>query len=84
MKMKKTPLRWVRLDNAAKIYPAARRRNWSNVYRQSVTLYEDVDKEVLQSAVEVVVKRFPFFLKMRVKKEPLRGVVFSLCMPLSL
>ena len=31
-------LRWMPLDNAAKIYPAARRRNWSNVYRQSVTL----------------------------------------------
>ena len=26
-KIKKT-LRWVRLDNAAKIYPAAKRKNW--------------------------------------------------------
>ena len=52
-------LRWVRLDNAAKIYPAARRRNWSNVFRQSATLYEDVDKDVLKSALDVVVKRFP-------------------------
>ncbi len=53
------PLRWVRLDNAAKIYPAARRRNWSNVFRQSVTLYEDVDVNVLKSALDVTVKRFP-------------------------
>ena len=52
-------LRWVRLDNAAKIYPAARRRNWSNVFRQSVTLYEEVDVAVLKSALEVTVKRFP-------------------------
>ena len=52
-------LRWVRLDNAAKIYPAARRRNWSNVFRQSVTLYEDVDVAVLRSALDVTVKRFP-------------------------
>ena len=58
-KEKKRALRWVRLDNAAKIYPAARRRNWSNVYRQSVTLFEDVDKEVLKSALKVTVKRFP-------------------------
>ena len=29
--MKKTKLRWMKLDNAAKIYPAAKRRNWSNV-----------------------------------------------------
>lgn len=55
----KTPLRWWRLDNAAKIYPAARRKNWSNIYRQSVTLREEVDREVLQRALDVVVKRFP-------------------------
>ena len=55
----KRPLRWVRLDNAAKIYPAARRKNWSNVFRQSVTLFEDVDKGLLKSALDVTVKRFP-------------------------
>lgn len=52
-------LHWVRLDNAAKIYPAARRRNWSNLFRQSVTLSEDVDTAVLQNALDVTVKRFP-------------------------
>lgn len=55
----KKKLRWVRLDNAAKIYPAARRKNWSNVYRQSVTLKEEVDTAVLKSALDVTVKRFP-------------------------
>ena len=58
-KKAKKPLRWVRLDNAAKIYPAARRKNWSNVFRQSVTLFEDVDTGVLKSALDVVVNRFP-------------------------
>ena len=53
------PLFWVRLDNAAKIYPAARRRGWSNIYRQSVTLFEEVDIAVLKSALSVIVKRFP-------------------------
>lgn len=52
-------LRWVRLDNAAKIYPAARRKNWSNVFRQSVTLFDDVDTGVLKSALDITVKRFP-------------------------
>ena len=52
-------LRWMRLDNAAKIYPAARRQNWSNVFRLSATLTEVVDKEVLQSALDVTVRRFP-------------------------
>ena len=55
----KKPLRWVRLDNAAKIYPAARRKNWSNIFRQSVTLREEVDTAVLQSALAATVKRFP-------------------------
>jgi len=52
-------MRWVRLDNAAKIYPAARRSNWSNIYRLSVTLREDVDTSILKSALDVTVKRFP-------------------------
>lgn len=52
-------LRWVRLDNAAKIYPAVRRKNWSNVFRQSVTLTEMIDTAVLKSALDLTVKRFP-------------------------
>ena len=52
-------LHWVRLDNAAKIYPAARRKNWSSVFRHSVTLFEEVDKGVLKSALDITVKRFP-------------------------
>ena len=52
-------LRWMRLDNAAKIYPAARRRSWSNVFRLSTTLTETVDVQVLQSALDVTVRRFP-------------------------
>ena len=52
-------LRWMPLDNAAKIYPAAQRKKWSNVFRLSVTLKENVDCEVLQSALDVTVRRFP-------------------------
>lgn len=52
-------LRWMRLDNAAKIYPAARRQGWSNVFRLSVTLRETVDRQVLQSALDVTARRFP-------------------------
>ena len=57
--MKKTKLRWMKLDNAAKIYPAAKRRNWSNVFRLSATLTENVDPCVLQNVLDNVVKRFP-------------------------
>lgn len=52
-------LQWLPLDNAAKIYPAARRKKWSNVYRLSATLTEPVDPAVLQSALDVTVRRFP-------------------------
>lgn len=52
-------LRWMRLDNAAKIYPAVRRRNWNNFFRLSATLTEPVDRQVLQSALDVTVRRFP-------------------------
>ena len=52
-------LRWMRLDNAAKIYPAARRRTWTNAFRLSATLTEKVDVEILQSALDVTARRFP-------------------------
>lgn len=52
-------LRWMRLDNAAKIYPAAKRRNWNNFFRLSATLTETVDIEVLRRALDVTVRRFP-------------------------
>lgn len=56
---KENKLRWMRLDNAAKIYPAARSRSWSNVFRLSATLKETVDLSVLQTALDVTVRRFP-------------------------
>lgn len=52
-------LRWVGLDNAAKIYPAARTRSWINVFRLSATLREEVDVETLQNALDVTARRFP-------------------------
>ena len=52
-------LRWMRLDNAAKIYPAAKRRGWTNYFRLSATLTEPVDEQVLRSALDVTVRRFP-------------------------
>ena len=52
-------LRWMRLDNAAKIYPAAKRRNWNNFFRLSVTLTEPIDTAVLRAALDVTVRRFP-------------------------
>ena len=52
-------LRWMRLDNAAKIYPAAKRRGWTNYFRLSATLNEPVDTKILAAALDVTVRRFP-------------------------
>ncbi len=52
-------LRWMHLDNAAKIYPAAATATWNNIYRLSATLTEEVDRDCLQSALDVTVRRFP-------------------------
>ncbi|MBR6514255.1 MAG: alcohol acetyltransferase [Clostridia bacterium] len=51
--------RWLKLDNAAKIFPAARTRSWTNVFRLSVTLTEEIDPEILQKSVQDIKKRFP-------------------------
>lgn len=50
---------WLPLDNAAKIYPAALRKDWSNVFRLSATLSEPVDREILKTALDVTARRFP-------------------------
>lgn len=58
---KKEPLNWYKLDNAAKLYPAIRSRNWTAIYRVSVKLKEPVDKNALQQALEATVSRMGLF-----------------------
>ena len=50
---------WMRLDNAALIFPAVRRRDWTNAFRVSATLKEPVEPELLQQAVDALLPRFP-------------------------
>ena len=52
---------WMRLDNAAKIYPASMRRDWMAMFRLSATLVEPVDPEVLRAALTRTLRRFPWF-----------------------
>lgn len=52
---------WYRLDTAALIFPAIMKRNWSNVFRLSCELDEDIDLEILQKAVDELRERFPSF-----------------------
>lgn len=50
---------WLRLDNAAKIFPASMRRGWSNVFRLSATLREPVEPALLAEAARRACKRYP-------------------------
>lgn len=50
---------WIRLDNAALIFPAVRRRDWTNAFRVSATLRRAVDPALLQQAVDALLPRFP-------------------------
>ncbi|NLD58278.1 MAG: hypothetical protein GX647_01285 [Clostridiales bacterium] len=52
---------WLKLDNAAKIYPPARSHGWAPMFRLSVTLAEPVDPEALARAHRTVLRRFPTF-----------------------
>ena len=51
--------KWMRLDNAALIFPAIRSRQWANTFRISADLTETVDPALLQQAVEDLAPRFP-------------------------
>ncbi|NLD52093.1 MAG: hypothetical protein GX650_04275, partial [Clostridiales bacterium] len=52
---------WLKLDNAAKIYPATRSSRWMAVFRLSVTLGEEIDRALLQQALVSTLKRIPSF-----------------------
>lgn len=55
----KRQLLWLKLDNAGKIYPAAKSKKWINYFRLSATLRHPVAPEILQKALDRTVIRFP-------------------------
>ncbi len=57
----KADYRWLKLDNAAKIYPAAMSRGWTAMFRVSAELTEPVDLDVLRRAQDNVLRRMPSF-----------------------
>ena len=51
--------RWMRLDNAALIFPAAQRRHWSNAFRIAFTFADPIEPDILQRALRRMAPRFP-------------------------
>ncbi len=55
-------LEWLKLDNAGKIFPSTSGKRNTSVFRFSCELYENVEPEKLQQAVEMTIEEFPHFL----------------------
>ena len=58
---KSTRKDWYKLDLSAIVYPTLQRRDFSSVYRISVTLKEKINPDILQKAVDMTLKRFPTY-----------------------
>ncbi len=52
---------WYELDNAAKIIPASAKGANTRVFRLTCELKEEVDKQILQEALDETIGEFPFF-----------------------
>ena len=57
--MSEKSVKWLRLDNSAKIFPMMADKQNQNLFNIFVRLNEDVDKMVLQRALEITIRRFP-------------------------
>lgn len=53
--------KWRQLDNAGKIFPATSGKKDERVFRFACELKEDVNKELLQQALDLTMKIFPMF-----------------------
>lgn len=58
---------WRSLDNAAKIFPPSSNKRDTKVFRLSCELFDDVDRDILQRALDFAVEDFPMF-KANIKK----------------
>ena len=63
---RKRPLAWDKLDNTAQLFPVIATENMSNVYRISVTLVEEIDRFLLQEALNRILQQFLIF-RMRLR-----------------
>lgn len=52
---------WFRLDNAGILFPGQNTSKWSNIFRFSLELKEEIDPELLRQALVNVMPRFPGF-----------------------
>ncbi len=56
-----TEIGWDRLDNTAHLFPVIAGESMTNVYRIFVNLHEEIDKDILQEALDIVLPKFDGF-----------------------
>jgi hypothetical protein len=59
--MSDVPADWLRLDNAAKIYPASQNDATPAVFRISITLRKPIHVRELQDALDAMLERVPYY-----------------------
>ncbi|NLC44957.1 MAG: hypothetical protein GX783_11850, partial [Clostridiales bacterium] len=60
MKQRKK-IEWSRLENASKIFPALANYKDNKVFRLVCELFEDIDGQILQKALDATIKTFPLY-----------------------
>jgi NRPS condensation-like uncharacterized protein len=58
---RRKPLEWLKLDNAAKIFPPNTNEKDTKVFRFVCELNEEIDKEILQKALDKALPLFPVY-----------------------
>jgi hypothetical protein len=58
---RKKPIEWTRLDNAAKIFPPTCNEKDTKVFRFICELKDDIDRSILQDALEHTLDLFPLY-----------------------
>ncbi len=51
--------RWFKIDNAGKVFRSVSKESNTSIFRVSIILNEPVHEELLQNALDIVLKRFP-------------------------
>ncbi len=64
--LRKEQLAWDKLDNTANLFPVIATEDMTNVYRISVTLTEEIDRVLLQEALNRILPQFLVF-RMRLR-----------------
>ena len=58
---KNTDSNWDKLDNTALLFPVISSENRTNVYRIAAVMTEDVDRTILQEALNMILPQFPVY-----------------------